>query len=154
MRYALRVIYLLAGYKTHNIPKSTLYMTLRTLERLNYVQRKNGIFILTPKGRELAKRLNSRVIEAYEVVLKCRWSREILRSLDKGCKSFGILKRSLGISDKILSDRLKKLIKMNLIERKVIDSTYPPTVIYSINEEGKVVMRCLSEFLQEISNQP
>jgi len=154
MRYALRVIYLLAGYKTRDIPKSTLYITLKTLERLNYVQRKNGIFILTPKGSELAKRLNSSIIESYEVVLKCRWSREILRSLNKGSKSFGILKRSLGISDKILSDRLKKLIKMNLIERKVIDSTYPPTVIYSINENGKVMIQYLSEFLQEISSHP
>lgn len=64
---------------------------------------------LTEAGLDVVKNIdNDYLVYCYEKVIKCKWSKEILRRLERGPCSFTVLKRVLKIPDKTLSDRLKK----------------------------------------------
>ena len=90
------------------------------------------------KGMDLA-------LDDINEVINCKWMISILSLLREEEARTNQIKRSLaGISNKILSDRLRKLEKMGFISRIVIDSN-PPGVLYSLTERG-------DEFINFIKN--
>jgi len=49
-----------------------------------------------------------------------------------------------GISDKVLQERLRKLVRFDLVNRRVLPSR-PPCVIYSLSQKGKRVLPILQK---------
>lgn len=65
-----------------------------------------------------------------------KWKVLIIRDLMGGTKRFGMLKKSVGCSQKVLTDNLRSLEEDNLIVRKVF-AQVPPKVEYSLSKTGK-----------------
>ena len=65
-----------------------------------------------------------------------RWSAAILRALALGAERFGdILRRVDGLSDRLLSQRLKELEAQGLITRTVVPTT-PVQIRYGLTKRG------------------
>ncbi|MDA4121204.1 MAG: helix-turn-helix transcriptional regulator [Thaumarchaeota archaeon] len=71
-----------------------------------------------------------------------KWSVEILISVySLGSVGFGDLKRLLtGISSRVLSQKLKDLEELRLLERKVIEGR-PPSVRYNLSRKGATLAK-------------
>ncbi|MEJ5173536.1 MAG: winged helix-turn-helix transcriptional regulator [Hydrogenothermaceae bacterium] len=68
----------------------------------------------------------------------CKWALSILRCLLEGPKRPSQIKREiLDITDRILYDRLNKLLKIGLIKKRVI-TRRPPLTIYLLSDESSI----------------
>lgn len=77
-----------------------------------------------------------RYTRAIEIVGR-RWTGAILRSMLSGASRFSeILAEVPGLSDRLLSERLKELEQERIIERRVTPST-PVRVEYRLTEKGR-----------------
>ena len=75
-----------------------------------------------------------------------KWTLYILQHLFVRCHSFGELRRSIdGISDKVLSDNLKRL-QSNEIICKSVTSDNPPRSYYSLTSLGKSLKPIIESF--------
>ena len=85
---------------------------------------------------------------AVELIGK-KWTGAILYSLSDGSKRFGELKAGVpGMSDRLLSARLKELEKAGLIDREVHQCS-PVKVTYELTEKGdslSPIMESLGEW--------
>ena len=79
---------------------------------------------------------------AFEFLGK-RWNGMLLGTLGAGPAGFAELKRGLGISDSMLSDRLAELTRAGLILRNV-DEGPPLAVTYALTDSGTAVLPALS----------
>lgn len=78
-------------------------------------------------------------------VLSGKWKIPIIMSLSFGNKRFKQIAEEIpGITDKMLSKELKDLEALQLLVRKVIDSS-PPGVEYSITEHGRSLEKVIFE---------
>ncbi|HEX3033658.1 MAG TPA: helix-turn-helix domain-containing protein [Thermodesulfobacteriota bacterium] len=126
---------------------------LKRLEREGVLQRKSFSgyplrveYLLDLRGRELKPIINE--IKSADIpvdfiteVISCKWMFEILSILRKSSMRTNQLKKHIiGISNKILSERLRKLEQMGFIYRDVIDAV-PPGVIYSLTNRGEEFIR-------------
>lgn len=74
-----------------------------------------------------------------------RWKLLILFSLSSGVKRFNQISKEInGITDKTLSKELKNLESNMLIKREV-RASFPPTVEYSITEHGMSLEKVIDE---------
>lgn len=64
-----------------------------------------------------------------------KWKVLIIRDLLTGTKRFGELQRSVGCSQKVLTDNLRELEENSLVKRKVYPEV-PPKVEYSLSKTG------------------
>jgi len=78
---------------------------------------------------------------AFEFLGK-RWNGVLLGTLIQGPAGFAELKRGLGISDSMLSDRLLELTRAGLVERSV-DAGPPVAVSYALTDNGQAVLPAL-----------
>jgi DNA-binding HxlR family transcriptional regulator len=78
---------------------------------------------------------------AFEFLGK-RWNGMLLGTLGGGPAGFAELKRALGISDSMLSDRLAELTRAGLIVRNV-DEGPPLAVTYALTPSGAAVLPAL-----------
>jgi DNA-binding HxlR family transcriptional regulator len=78
---------------------------------------------------------------AFEFLGK-RWNGVLLGTLIQGPAGFAELKRGLGISDSMLSDRLLELTRAGLVERTV-DTGPPVAVSYALTDSGQAVLPAL-----------
>lgn len=76
------------------------------------------------------------------VFLGKRWNGVLLGTLIQGPAGFAELKRGLGISDSMLSDRLVELTRAGLVERTV-DTGPPVAVSYALTDNGQAVLPAL-----------
>ncbi len=84
---------------------------------------------------------------AIEMIGK-RWSGAILSALGEGPLRFGELGRAVpGLSDRLLSQRLRELEAEGLIEREV-EAGSPVRVSYSLSEKGADLRPALGELKQ------
>jgi DNA-binding HxlR family transcriptional regulator len=87
---------------------------------------------------------------AFEFLGK-RWNGVLLGTLIQGPAGFAELKRALGISDSMLSDRLVELTRAGLVERTV--GTGPPVAVsYALTANGQAILpalRALTTWAQE-----
>lgn len=88
-------------------------------------------------------------IEATLRMTGCKWKILIIRDLLTGTKRFGELKKSVsGITQKVLTSKLRELEEDGLIERKVYPQI-PPKVEYTLTDVGyslRSVIDCLKEW--------
>lgn len=88
-------------------------------------------------------------IEATLKMTGCKWKILIIRDLLTGTKRFGELKKSVsGITQKVLTSKLRELEEDGLIERKVYPQI-PPKVEYTLTDVGyslRPVIDCLKEW--------
>jgi DNA-binding HxlR family transcriptional regulator len=81
-------------------------------------------------------KLECPVKKVMEIVGK-KWTILIVYNLLSGPKRFKELEKSLGkICPRMLSERLKELEKLKLIEKK-ISSTWPLKITYGLTKKGK-----------------
>ncbi len=87
---------------------------------------------------------------AIEIVGR-RWTGAIIRSLLAGASRFGEIRAAVpGLSDRLLSERLRELESEGVVERKVIAST-PVRVEYRLTEKGLglgSVVRAVAEWAE------
>lgn len=68
--------------------------------------------------------------ECLEQIVGCKWSVSVLLAIEQGINRPGALERYIvGISSKILAERLRKLIHYGLLE-KLIFAEIPPRTEY------------------------
>ena len=72
-----------------------------------------------------------------------KWKILIIRDLLGGTRRFKELQRSVGCSQKVLTDNLRELEKNGLINREVFPEV-PPRVEYSLSELGATLKPVLS----------
>jgi DNA-binding HxlR family transcriptional regulator len=91
-------------------------------------------------------KLNShRVAMLLEEVIGCRWTISVLGAVAKGISRPGALERYvLGISAKVLADRLRHFTRAGIFER-VQFPEIPPRVEYRLTDFGRKFMRLLKE---------
>jgi len=72
--------------------------------------------------------------------LNRRWMSPVLLAAGRGAGRFGTFRRMVpGISDRMLSVRLKELESRRLIRREVIPTT-PVQVLYHLTERGRALL--------------
>ncbi len=75
-------------------------------------------------------------IETTLKMLGCKWKVLIIRELLSGTKRFGELKKSVtGITQKVLTAKLRELEELKLLERKIYPQI-PPKVEYTLTDVG------------------
>lgn len=80
-------------------------------------------------------------------LLSQRWSALVIYQLLSGSQRFTEIQFAIGISGKVLSDRLKDLEHQGVVKREVIPET-PVIIEYSLTEKG----RSLEPVLREIES--
>ena len=76
-----------------------------------------------------------RIIDSYLSIFGNRWNLLILNELFYGPKRFNELKRSLSITQTVLTRHLRTLEDLDIIERTVAPGT-PPSVTYAFSRSG------------------
>jgi DNA-binding HxlR family transcriptional regulator len=78
-----------------------------------------------------------------------RWTGAIIRALQSGCVRFSDITHAIpGLSDRLLSERLKELEAEQIVERVVIPET-PVRIEYRLTEKGRdldTVMRAIADW--------
>lgn len=77
-------------------------------------------------------------------LLSQRWTALVIYQLLPGTQRFSEIQSSIGISGKVLSDRLKDLEHQGLVRRVVIPET-PVVIEYSLTEKGQSLEPILRE---------
>lgn len=77
-------------------------------------------------------------------LLSQRWTALVIYHLLVGPQRFNEIQSSIGISGKVLSDRLKELEHQGLVKREVIPET-PVIIEYSLTERGHSIEPILRE---------
>lgn len=75
-------------------------------------------------------------IETTLKMLGCKWKVLIIRELLDGTKRFGELKKSVvGITQKVLTSKLREMEELGLLERTIYPQI-PPKVEYTLTDIG------------------
>ena len=87
--------------------------------------------------------------DPYHFVLQCiggKWKMTILSRIhSSGRIRFNQILRVLPISEKVLSQQLKELVRDGLVQRIVDGDTYPPSIEYSLTAEGQQLIPVLDD---------
>ncbi|WP_027962996.1 winged helix-turn-helix transcriptional regulator [Halalkalibacillus halophilus] len=76
-------------------------------------------------------------------IINKRWSALIIFQLLEGSQRFCEIESNIGISGRLLSERLKDLEKEKIVKRKVYDET-PVRIEYSLTEKGYTLQPALA----------
>lgn len=75
-------------------------------------------------------------VETTIMMLGCKWKILIIRELLCGTRRFNELKKSIkGITQKVLTTKLRQMEELGLVERKIYPQT-PPKVEYTLTDIG------------------
>ncbi len=78
-----------------------------------------------------------------EDVLGCKWTLRVIGEIRSGVQRPGALERQIrGISTKVLNERLRKLVRFGVIERRAY-AELPPRVEYRLTPFGRRFARVL-----------
>lgn len=78
-----------------------------------------------------------RVAEVVEEIVGCKWALSLFEALARGVQRPGALQRSCpGLSTKVLNERLRKMLRFGLIERREYEER-PPRVEYELTAFGR-----------------
>lgn len=87
-----------------------------------------------------------------EDILGCKWTVVVLRNIADGTTRPGALTRKIrGLTAKVLNERLRKLLRYEIISRKVF-SEIPPKVEYHLTPLGNKISRVIAE-LEKIESE-
>jgi DNA-binding HxlR family transcriptional regulator len=77
------------------------------------------------------------VARMVEQVLGCKWTVRVLETIRAGVQRPGAMEREIaGISTKVLNERLRKLVRLGIVER-IAYPEVPPRVEYRMTRFGK-----------------
>lgn len=80
-----------------------------------------------------------------EDVIGCKWSVSVLQAIGAGVSRPGALERHIsGISTKVLSERLRKLSRYELITKRSFPEI-PPRTEYSLTPNGRKLLRIVGQ---------
>ena len=80
-----------------------------------------------------------------EEVVGCKWSVSVLQAVGSGITRPGALERHIaGISTKVLSERLRKLTRYGLLDKRVY-AEVPPRTEYALTAYGQKLLRIISQ---------
>ena len=83
-------------------------------------------------------------LDAAVDVVGGKWKPLVLWALSVHPRRFGQLRRELpGVSEKVLIQQLRELVRDGIVHREVHDQV-PPKVVYSLTELGKSLDRALA----------
>lgn len=106
----------------------------------------------TPPGRRTQEEVLTPFCPAYTQAIEIvgrRWTGAIVRSMLSGATRFSeILTAVPGLSDRLLSERLKELESEGIVERRVTPST-PVRIEYSLTYKGRdlaTVVRAVADW--------
>ncbi|MEZ5498367.1 MAG: helix-turn-helix domain-containing protein [Steroidobacteraceae bacterium] len=84
-----------------------------------------------------------------EDVVGCKWSLCVLDLVSRGINRPGAMQRSVvGLSTKVLNERLRKLVRFGVLERQAF-AEVPPRVEYHLTDLG-VRFRGLLDAIEEL----
>jgi DNA-binding HxlR family transcriptional regulator len=108
-----------------------------------------GTRIVPPASTE--SDIDAEACRAFQGTLESigrRWTGAILLAATRGACRFGEYRRMVpGISDRLLSQRLKELEGLGLIEREVVPTT-PVQVLYRPSQQGSALMAAMQPLVQ------
>ena len=84
-------------------------------------------------------------------LLSQKWTALVIYQLLSGTQRFSEIQSAIGISGKVLSDRLKELEEKGIVQREVIPET-PVIIEYSLTEKGRSmepIIRKIEKWSQE-----
>ncbi len=91
---------------------------------------------LQDKKNSLNQKKNN-VGRMVESIIGCKWSLSVLRLIRIGVNRPGEMQRNVeGLTTKVLNERLTKLYKFGIIDKKIYPET-PPKVEYNFTEFGQ-----------------
>lgn len=94
---------------------------------------------------KMPKLKSGRVDRLLEDVLGCRWTFTVLRAVARGVSRPGALEREIvGISAKVLADRLRRFSKAGIFERQQFPEI-PPRVEYRLTPFGEKFLKLIDE---------
>jgi DNA-binding HxlR family transcriptional regulator len=100
------------------------------------------------KNRDLNDELEAPVCRHFQLAAELigrRWNPQIIRALLSGESRFGDMKSGIaGISDALLSERLKDLEARGILVREVTPST-PVRIDYRLTERGRDLVKVMEE---------
>ena len=77
------------------------------------------------------------VTSMVEDIIGCKWSLTVLTLIASGVSRPGAMQRRVaGLTAKVLNERLRKLLRYQIIEREVF-AEVPPRVEYRLSDFGK-----------------
>jgi len=86
---------------------------------------------------EEKKKPESSVSRMVEDVVGCKWSMAVLASVRAGVNRPGAIERGLpGLTTKVLNERLRKLVRYDILTRKAFPEI-PPRVEYQLTPFGQ-----------------
>ena len=96
------------------------------------------------------KKISKKIDVKYMVedIVGCKWSISVLDILSKGIHRPGAMSREIeGLTPKVLNERLRKLLRYKIIEKRDFDQV-PPKVEYHFTEFGKRFLWIINEINQ------
>ncbi|WP_107943222.1 MULTISPECIES: helix-turn-helix domain-containing protein [Metasolibacillus] len=84
-------------------------------------------------------------------LLSQRWTALVIYQLLSGSQRFSEIQSAIGISSKVLSERLKELEQQEVVKREVIPET-PVVIEYSLTEKGhsiEPILRTIENWSQQ-----
>ena len=96
------------------------------------------------------KKISKKIDVKYMVedIVGCKWSISVLDILSKGIHRPGAMSREIeGLTPKVLNERLRKLLRYKIIEKRDFDQV-PPKVEYHFTEFGTRFLRKINEINQ------
>jgi DNA-binding HxlR family transcriptional regulator len=79
-------------------------------------------------------------IEKTLLVIGKKWTVLILREILYRNFHFGVIGRNLGVSDKVLAQRLRELDAYGVVRRNVDPEQTPPSVQYRLTRKGRALL--------------
>jgi DNA-binding HxlR family transcriptional regulator len=85
------------------------------------------------------------IYQTLEDVVGCKWSVSVLQAVSAGVTRPGALERHIvGISTKVLSERLRKLTAYGVLSKQVY-AEVPPRTEYSLSPNGQKLVHIIAQ---------
>ena len=79
----------------------------------------------------------------FETIVGCKWSLHVLGQIRAGvCRPGALERSSSGLSRKVLNQRLQKMLRYGIVQRKVFP-VIPPHVEYRLTSFGRRFIKIL-----------
>lgn len=120
-------------------------MKLRMMKDAGLVKKdNNGLYVISEDGESFCSQLSQLIASGIEYtaiydILSCKWMQNILEFINREERRWkDIINHLSPVSAKVLSEKLRKLESLGLLERNVKD-TRPPSVTYRISNKGRML---------------
>lgn len=89
------------------------------------------------------------VASMVEDIIGCKWSVRLLELCAEGhCRPSALLRACPGLSAKVMNERLRKMMRFGILQRKVFGEKPPVEVEYRLTPLGQRFMKIIDEVRQ------